>query len=623
MKHLYNKMPILKLIGTLMLLLTFSSPLEAASFWTDDDNYDISWYSPDTEEYSISTPKQLAGLAYLVNHECLDFLNKTISLTEDIDLSEHLWIPIGNGVGGNSNGDGTILKTTFKGSLNGNNHTISGLTIEVSTLDPDMDSFCAVGLFGYIETFSESIDKIAEIYDLKIKGASISMHQSTEAYKSVYLGTLAGSAYANIHDVAVESAIEFLPSNLFTQISAGGVVGYGSVTDCSFAGFISIKSDSNSFLGGITGSGEVTNCINTGAVNMNGVFANVGGIVGKGSATGCTNKGNIIVKGEGSKSLGYGFSSYIGGITGDGKTVNSGNYGNIDSDLYSPEIGSNTVYLGALIGCGYLNGIINSYNFGSISSKTHNAGLEIVDYLTEYFGDDDNKFLSNSYSFVPGNEVYCEVSNKTVQVSESYLKSEEFLELLNNNAFAISKSTGNIAQNWTSGENGFPILSGENLYPLKISGDYPSKAENEYGSTFIKGTWDDPNISLGEIKINGECFHEGDKVDVTVIPSEGFIFEEAILSYYEFPDTRYISFKSEDLVNNSFSFEMLPHICNLQFRFSSDSGVTDIEINTDEPVSIYSTDGNLLHKGLIKDAKLNKGIYIVKTHNSTQKILVR
>ncbi len=622
MKHFYKNLPIVKFIGVLMLLLASISRLEAASFWTDANNYDISWYSSEVDEYSISTPQQLAGLAYLVNHECFDFINKTISLTEDIDLSEHLWIPIGNGVGSNSNGDGMILKTTFKGSLNGNNHTISGLTIEVTTLDPDMDSFCAVGLFGYIETFSESINKIAEIYDLKIKGASISMHQSTEAYKYVYIGTLAGSAYANIHDVTVESTIEFLPSNLFTQISAGGVVGYGNVTDCSFAGSISIKSDSNSFLGGITGSGEVNNCINTGAINMNGGFANVGGIVGKGSATGCSNKGNIIVKGEGSKSLSYGFSSYIGGITGDGETINSGNYGNIDSFLYSSEIGSNTVYLGALIGCGYHNGIINSYNFGSISSKTHNAGLEIVDYLTEYFGDDD-KFLSNSYSFVPGNEVYCEVSNKTEQVSESYLKSEEFLELLNNNALVISKSTGNIAQNWVTGENGFPILSGENLYPLKISGDYPSNAENEYGSTIIKGTWEDPNISVGEIKINGECFHKGDKVDVTVIPSEGFIFDEAILSYYEFPDTHYISFKSEDLDNNSFSFEMLPHICDLQFRFSSDSGVTDIEIDTDEPVSIYSTDGNLLHKGLIKDAKLNKGIYIVKTHNSTQKILVR
>ena len=621
MKHFYKNLPIVKFIGVLMLLLASISRLEAASFWTDANNYDISWYSSEADEYSISTPQQLAGVAYLVNHECFDFINKTISLTEDIDLSEHLWIPIGNGVGSDSNGDGMILKTTFKGSLNGNNHTISGLTIEVTTLDPGMDSFCAVGLFGYIETFSESIDKIAEIYDLKIKGASISMHQSTEAYKYVYIGTLAGSAYANIHDVTVESTIEFLPSNLFTQISAGGVTGYGNVTNCTFDGFISIKSDSESFLGGITGTGGVTNCINTGDLNMYGVFANVGGIVGKGSADGCINKGNILVKGEGSESLGYGFSSDIGGIAGNGSVLNSGNYGNIDSELYAPLIGSNTVMLGAVAG-GYLTKSLNCYNFGSISSKTHNSGLENVNYLPGYYGDDD-QFLSNSYSFISENGVYCGFSNKTEEISESYLKSEEFLELLNKNAISIIKSTGKITQNWITGENGFPILSGDNLYPLKISGDYPSQAENEYGSTFIKGTWGDPNISLGEIKINGECFHKGDKVDVTVIPSEGFIFDEAILSYYEFPDTHYISFKSEDLDNNSFSFEMLPHICDLQFRFSSDSGVTDIEIDTDEPVSIYSTDGNLLHKGLIKDAKLNKGIYIVKTHNSTQKILVR
>ncbi|MDE5675721.1 MAG: hypothetical protein K2I44_10325 [Muribaculaceae bacterium] len=621
MKHFYKNLPIVKFIGVLMLLLASISRLEAASFWTDANNYDISWYSPETDEYSISTPQQLAGVAYLVNHGCFDFINKTISLTEDIDLSEHLWIPIGNGVGSNSNGDGMILKTTFKGSLNGNNHTISGLTIDVTTLDPDMDSFCAVGLFGYIETFSESIDKIAEIYDLKIKGASISMHQSTEAYKYVYIGTLAGSAYANIHDVTVESTIEFLPSNLFTQISAGGVTGYGNVTNCTFDGSISIKSDSDSFLGGITGTGGVTNCINTGDLNMYGVFATVGGIVGKGGADACINKGNILVKGEGSESLGYGFSSDIGGIAGNGSVLNSGNYGNIDSELYAPLIGSNTVMLGAVAG-GYLIKSLNCYNFGSISSKTHNAGLENVNYLPGYYGDDD-QFLSNSYSFISGNGVFCGFSNKTEEISESYLKSEEFLELLNKNAISIIKSTGKIAQNWITGKNGFPILSGDNLYPLKISGDFPSEAENEYGSTFIKGTWEDPNISVGEIKINGECFHKGDKVDVTVIPSEGFIFDEAILSYYEFPDTHYISFKSEDLDNNSFSFEMLPHICDLQFRFSSDSGVTDIEIDTDEPVSIYSTDGNLLHKGLIKDAKLNKGIYIVKTHNSTQKILVR
>ena len=622
MKHFYKNLPIVKFIGVLMLLLASISRLEAASFWTDANNYDISWYSPEADEYSISTPQQLAGVAYLVNHDFIDFSDKTLSLTEDIDLSGHLWIPIGNGRGRNANSDGEWHPIAeFRGHFNGNDHVIYGLDIDCSTLELNNYTSIAIGLLVNIEIVTEG--KYAEISNLKIIGATISMNDLLpQKYLQVHIGTLAGIAYADIHDIEVESKIEFLPSNLFTQISAGGVTGYGNVTNCTFDGSISIKSDSDSFLGGISGFGNATNCVNLGSINMYGVFATVGGIVGKGGADACINKGNIFVKGEGSESLGYGFSSEIGGIAGYGTVINSGNYGNIDSELYAPLIGSNTVHLGALTGCGYHNGIINSYNFGTIFSKTHNAGLEIVDYLTEYFGDDD-KFLTNSYSFVPGNGVYCEVSNKTEQVSESYLKSEEFLELLNKNALSISKSTLDIVQNWVTGENGFPTLSGNNLYPLRISGDYPSNAENEYGSTIIKGTWEDPNISVGEIKINGECFHKGDKVDVTVIPSEGFIFDEAILSYYEFPDTHYISFKSEDLDNNSFSFEMLPHICDLQFRFSSDSGVTDIEIDTDEPVSIYSTDGNLLHKGLIKDAKLNKGIYIVKTHNSTQKILIR
>lgn len=622
MKYPYSKMYIVKLVGIFMLLLTFSPRLEASSFWTDTENYDISWYSSEAAEYSISTPQQLAGLAFLVNHNGMDFQNKMISIKADIDLSERLWIPIGNGIVSNSDAEGQKLKSSFKGSLNGNGHTVSGLTIDCSVLEPDMNSQCAIGLFGYIETSLVSYGKIAEIYDLKISGASITMHQSAEMYEYVYVGTLAGSAYANIHDVEIESTIEYLPSNLFTRISAGGVIGSGSAASCSYAGSISIKSDTDAFLGGITGMGDVTECINTGAVNMYGVFTKAGGIVGKGDVNGCTNKGNILVKGEGSESLRYGFSSYIGGLTGEGSSVNSGNYGNIDSDLYAPIVGSNTVWIGALIGSTYLNRVINSYNFGTISSKTHNSGLEIVGYINEYVGD-DSKFLSNSYSFAPENGIYCENSNKIEQKSEDYLKSEEFLELLNKNAYALSKSTACIAQNWIKGENGFPVLTGKNLYPVRILGDYPSNAENEYGSSIIKGTWEDSNVPVGEIKVNGECFHEGDKVEVTVIPYEGFTFEEATLSYNVYPDTNYQTFTAEELNNNSFSFEMPPYICNLRFRFSAVSGIKDIETEGDEIVSIFSIDGNLLYKGLIKNVVLNKGIYIVKTVNDTKKILVK
>ena len=36
--------------------------------WTDEGNYDISWYSADATEFTISTAQELAGLAYLVNN---------------------------------------------------------------------------------------------------------------------------------------------------------------------------------------------------------------------------------------------------------------------------------------------------------------------------------------------------------------------------------------------------------------------------------------------------------------------------------------------------------------------------------------------------------------------------
>ena len=85
MKYCYTKTLIVKMMSLVMLLIVFPARVEATSLWTDAGNYDIAWYSSEAEEYSISTPRQLAGLAYLVNHNGIDFLNKMISLTADID----------------------------------------------------------------------------------------------------------------------------------------------------------------------------------------------------------------------------------------------------------------------------------------------------------------------------------------------------------------------------------------------------------------------------------------------------------------------------------------------------------------------------------------------------------
>ena len=64
-----------------------------------DGKTDVSWFDNSIDSYEISTAKELAGLAELVN-QGNDFNGKIIKLKYDIDLNNHPWIPIGtNGVG--------------------------------------------------------------------------------------------------------------------------------------------------------------------------------------------------------------------------------------------------------------------------------------------------------------------------------------------------------------------------------------------------------------------------------------------------------------------------------------------------------------------------------------------
>lgn len=86
--------------------------------WTSSGNYSISWYNNSKSEYHISTSKELAGLAYLVNNGYTTFNGKVIKIDADIDLSGKNWVTIGDG----QNYD-------FEGSFDGQNHTISGIYI--------------------------------------------------------------------------------------------------------------------------------------------------------------------------------------------------------------------------------------------------------------------------------------------------------------------------------------------------------------------------------------------------------------------------------------------------------------------------------------------------------------
>lgn len=74
-------------------------PLSAAAsgYWTDENNYDTSWYlgNESSESYDLKDSADLAGLAYLINESKVSFGGKTINLTgSTYDMSGHDWKPI-------------------------------------------------------------------------------------------------------------------------------------------------------------------------------------------------------------------------------------------------------------------------------------------------------------------------------------------------------------------------------------------------------------------------------------------------------------------------------------------------------------------------------------------------
>ena len=115
-----------------------------------DGSVNTDWYTGHESDpsYTITTPEQLAGLAQLVNGDNT-FEGKTITLANDIVLNEGVLNEKGelNGDGSDLNtwtpiGGGTYAKL-FKGSFDGQNHTVSGIYISNESNNQ--------GLFGYVD----------------------------------------------------------------------------------------------------------------------------------------------------------------------------------------------------------------------------------------------------------------------------------------------------------------------------------------------------------------------------------------------------------------------------------------------------------------------------------------
>ena len=260
----------LTITGDNDIILTVS--LSFTVMWRGDT--DIDWYNGTATEFTISTEERLAGLAELVNGGT-DFIDKTIILDDNIVLNTEpgttAWTPIGTS------------DHPFKGTFDGDGHTISGVYINST------DSY--QGLFGIID--SGGIVKNVGVTDSYIKGKS-------------YVGGVAGFNYGTVANCCNTGSVAG------SSDYAGGVAGhnYGMVLSCYNTGSVS---GSHDHVGGMAGknNGIVANCYNTGSVSSH---YYTGGVAGSnyGTVSNCYNTGSVSASGYRGGVAGYDEGTILG-----------------------------------------------------------------------------------------------------------------------------------------------------------------------------------------------------------------------------------------------------------------------------------------------------------------------
>ena len=188
--------------------------------------FDKDGYSDDNGNVTIVAAAGLKKLASQVN-EGTTFKSKTVKLLGNIDLNGEKWTPIGTSA------------NPFKGTFDGNRHTIKNLVI-------DGGSKSDIGLFGYT---TEGEIKNLTVENAKVKGrldvgvvagtpytskyTNITVKGHVEVNGMAYVGGVAGkNAYANWTNITVNvDGTSYVNANSVENGKAyrtyvGGVVGF-------------------------------------------------------------------------------------------------------------------------------------------------------------------------------------------------------------------------------------------------------------------------------------------------------------------------------------------------------------------------------------------------------------
>ena len=303
-------------------------------------------------QVTISSAGQLAYLAQQVNNG-ISYDGVTITLVDDIDLTGYSWVPIGNYI--------LITGVGFKGTFNGNNHTIRGLYVTGNNY---------VGLFGYVDS--------ATIKNLRIEESYI--------VGDFYVGGFVGAAYNSLIQNCINSA-SVTSREGFSSVGgiAGGVGGNTAKIDhCVNYGSISGEEKAGGIVGYVNtekGHISIVDCVNYGLVNGTGDKFHTGGIVGyqdRGKILNCANFGSVT-----------GVAA-VGGVIGENYSKNAAvencyNIGTVKGtgNYVGAVVGRNTDDDGTIAYCYYLNGSATRNGEGRNGVGTKSGSLSDGDKGTK------------------------------------------------------------------------------------------------------------------------------------------------------------------------------------------------------------------------------------------------
>ncbi|NHC41054.1 hypothetical protein G6549_13850 [Bacillus sp. MM2020_1] len=323
------------------------------------------------------------GFIPVYDEEDLDQMRENLSgqyiLMNDLDLTDDVssgGVFYHEGKGWESIGSPA---TPFRGTFNGNGHTIKGMMIRITS-----DQIIYAGLFGYA--------KGAVIQNVGMQGDVIDVENTSVATDSsqVYAGSLVGYSNGGLKMDHVFHTGSITAQSVY-RVHAGGLVGMlsnDSISDSYNTGSVAVKTETgDAEAGGMAGYGyksTIKNSYNTGSITTNSVsnYTYTGGIIGHAYETDVSNsfnRGGILTSG--------GSSGYAGGILGSfigGTQTGVYNTGQIQSS------GRTFGYAGGISGGNY-GGVINrAYNSGSVNSNNLAGGISGILF--------SSASLSNSYN---------------------------------------------------------------------------------------------------------------------------------------------------------------------------------------------------------------------------------